>query len=105
MAGDRGQTPVLDLLPDEKAERFLLGVHAGYWRWLPFESHDGVAERGNRALSDAPVIALTFVYRAVGLATLQNHPHAWHTGEPPQEVLIEIGVVRAHHDEHLGIRK
>ena len=72
---------------------------------LPFESHDGVAQRRNRALSDAPLFAIALVYRAVRLSTLRNHPHTWHTGEPLQEVLVEIGVVPAHHDEHLGIRK
>src|SRR6266446_1185029 len=72
---------------------------------LPFESHDGVAQRRNRALSDAPLFAIALVYRAVGLATFRNHPHTWHTGEPLQKVLVEIGVVPAHHDEHLGIRK
>src|SRR3989441_2546370 len=72
---------------------------------LAFESHDGVAQRRNHDLSDAPLFAIALVYRAVGLATLLNHPHTWHTGEPLQEVLVEIGVVPAHHDEHLGIRK
>jgi hypothetical protein len=72
---------------------------------LPFESHNGVAQRRNRALPGAPLLAIALVYRAVGLATLQNHHHTWHTGEPLQEVLVEIGVVPAHHDEHLGIRK
>ena len=74
------------------------------WR-LPFESHDGVSQRRNHDLSDAPLFAIALVYRAVRLATLLNHPHTWHTGEPLQEVLVEIGVVPAHHDEHLGIRK
>jgi len=49
---------------------------------LPFESYNGVAQRRNRALSDAPLFAITLVYRAVGFATLQNHPHTRHTGEP-----------------------
>jgi hypothetical protein len=57
---------------------------------LPFESHHGVAQRRNRTLSDAPLFAIALVYRAVGLAPLQNHPHTWHTGEPPHEVLVEI---------------
>jgi len=73
--------------------------------WLPFESYDGVAQPRNLALSDTPLFVITLVYRAVGLATLQNHHHAWHTGEPSQEVLIEICVGPAHDDEHLGIRK
>jgi hypothetical protein len=33
------------------------------------------------------------------------HPHTSHAGESPQKVLVEIGVVRAHHDSNYGIRK
>jgi hypothetical protein len=56
-------------------------------------------------LSDAPLLALALIYRAVGLATFQNYSQTRHAGEPLQEVLIQVGVVRAHHNEHLGIRK
>jgi hypothetical protein len=75
------------------------------WGRLPFESHDGVAERRTRALSDAPFIVLALIHRAVGLATFQDYAHTSHTSEPPQEVLIQIDVIRAHDYEHLGIRK
>jgi hypothetical protein len=56
-------------------------------------------------LPDAPVIALTLICWAVGLATFQDYTHTSHTSEPPQEVLIQIDVIRAHDYEHLGIRK
>jgi len=77
----------------------------------PFESHDGVAQRKGRALPNAPLLvsvlvgAGELVTASVRLATFQNHLHALHPGETPLEVLVESGVVRPHHDEHLDIRK
>jgi hypothetical protein len=72
---------------------------------LTFESHEGIAQRRNCALSHAPLLAITLVSWAVGLATLQNHHQTWHTGEPRQQVFVESGVGPAHDDEHLGIRE
>ena len=52
-------------------------------------------------MSDAALMADAFLLPA----TVQNYSDTSDTGEPLQEVVIETGVVRAHDDEHLGIRK
>jgi len=52
-------------------------------------------------LSDAALRADASLFPA----TVQNYSDTSDTGEPLQEVVIETGVVRAHDDEHLGIRK
>src|SRR5713101_8641006 len=80
-------------------------------RRIPFESHDGVAQRKDLALPNAPLLVpalvahWTFRPASVSLATFQNHLHALHPGEAPLEIRVESRVVGAHHDEQLGIRK
>jgi len=80
-------------------------------RRIPFESHDSVSQRRGLALPHAPVLVPVLasdgelVTASVSLATFRNHRHAMYPGETPLEVLVERCVVRAHDDEHLGIRK
>jgi len=72
---------------------------------LRFESDDGIALRGNGALSDAALMANALAHGTICSALIWNYPDPWRSDEVLQEVLVESRVVRTHHDEELDIRK
>ena len=82
------------------------------FRWLlTFEPEEGVAQRKDLPLANAPFLVpelvahWTLLTASVNPATFRNHLHALHPGETPLEGLVEGRVVPPHDDEHLGIRK
>src|SRR4029453_4486217 len=81
-------------------------------RWgLPFEAEEGVAQRKDFPLANAPIFLEALVAHwalltaSVGLATFRNHLHALHSGEPAPKILVKAPVGLAQRDEDLGVRE